>query len=1310
MKKCVLLNCAVLLIVGASSRAETRLVPVEYRTIQRAIRDCNDGDVVIVEPGKYYETINYSGKDITIRSTDPNDPAIVASTVIDGDGDGTVVTFENGETRRAVLTGFTIRGGFGTLNTALSPDVRIFWGAGIYCFQSSPTIVGNVIAESRGPMTIEGEIADYRLSYGVGVGGVEASPLIDRNIIRDNAGYAGAGVLIIGNPTISNNFIYANSAYVAGGVVMFGGTLVNNTIIGNDASFAGGMLIGGNVHIVYDASFGEVSVFNNVICNAVSGGGITWEGTYQEGRIRFNNVWGNNPGNYGDFTTQTPVWDGPMDQTGKLGNISADPLFVEPEDHDYHLGFGSPCIGAGDPSYIPPFGAQDIDGEPRIYALAIDIGADEYVGYMGPVANAGRNQHILESQLVTLDGGDSFFYDPCGVMTFEWTQVAGPVVELSDPAAVQPTFMAEVEGEYRFALVVADDLSTSEPDEVVVLFGPNHQPIADAGPDRVCGAPDRVTLDGTGSYDQDSTDELMYSWRQLEGPEVVLEGADTATPLFNCTEEGLYVFELVVSDGLADSEPSTVKVTTVTVTMNLESLNIPYDQDGYVHYPDVCGRKVVYAVGLGDDYTWDIRCKDLDVDEVESFSGGGIDTQPKIDGDIVVWSGGPVGSGQRVRENTSIFVRNIATGKQIVLRRHRETESHSHPAVSGNKVVWLQHIEIDRTNALSWDDTPYDVYVADISDLDNPAYFNIAYNVGFRDPYPVQAYESDFDSVIDISGDMVVWEGNGDIYGADVSDLGDIKVFTICNDPARQYDPAISGNLVVWADERNDEGDIYGAEIVDSENIEELVIVRAPGGQIQPDVDGCMVVYIEGSAYGGQIRARCVTRYGILDVGSGISTGVGPAVDSDKVVWQSSASFGMARGSALGFAYSGADGPIENPTLGKYYDYIHHAVNAAEPGDDIVVGAGIYKESVHFRGKNVSVRSLDPDDPAIVASTVIDGSSDAVMFSGGVDANCVLAGLTITGAHRGVYCSGASPTVMNCTIADNRGAGVKLVNESDLTITDCRIVANGGAGIDMPPRQVGRLSYHNHATITNCIIAANWRQGIFGGKQTVSNCTIVKNLGHGICSLLPFVTNSIIYHNGGDQIESYSAAVTYSAVEDDWAGLGNTDADPCFVDTGHWADGHDPNVWVDPEDPKAVWVEGDYRLRSQGWRWATSRKIWTWDDVTSSCIDAGNPGTSVGEEFTSVPGDPDNEWGRNVRINMGAYGGTAQASMSPPSWALRSDLNNDGRVDMRDYACQNRTWAGLADPPGDLDRDGVVGLRDIALLSEEWLAEALWRP
>jgi hypothetical protein len=180
--------------------------------------------------------------------------------------------------------------------------------------------------------------------------------------------------------------------------------------------------------------------------------------------------------------------------------------------------------------------------------------------------------------------------------------------------------------------------------------------------------------------------------------------------------------------------------------------------------------------------------------------------------------------------------------------------------------------------------------------------------------------------------------------------------------------------------------------------------------------------------------------------------------------------------------------------------------------------------------------------------------------------------------------------------------------------------------------------------------------------------------------------------------------VVYSNIQGGHAGLGNIDTDPCFVEPGYWDVNGTP---ADPNDD--FWVDGDYHLKSASWRWDTQRKVWTWDDVTSRCIDAGNPGSPLGDELLSVPDDPNNEWGHNLRINMGAFGGTAEASIPPYDWALLADLTNDGIVTLEDFAYQTADWLNSADNlPGDLNRDGLVDISDLALLTDDWLAQTYW--
>ena len=98
-------------------------------TIQAGITVANPGDVVIVAEGECFENINFFGKAITVRSTDPNDPVVVMHTIINGGGAGSVVTCDSGEGSGTVLSGFVITGG-NSVST----------GGGMHIVGSSPTV------------------------------------------------------------------------------------------------------------------------------------------------------------------------------------------------------------------------------------------------------------------------------------------------------------------------------------------------------------------------------------------------------------------------------------------------------------------------------------------------------------------------------------------------------------------------------------------------------------------------------------------------------------------------------------------------------------------------------------------------------------------------------------------------------------------------------------------------------------------------------------------------------------------------------------------------------------------------------------------------------------------------------------------------------------------------------------------------------------------------------------------------------------------------------------------------------------------
>ena len=274
-------------------------------------------------------------------------------------------------------------------------------------------------------------------------------------------------------------------------------------------------------------------------------------------------------------------------------------------------------------------------------------------------------------------------------------------------------------------------------------------------------------------------------------------------------------------------------------------------------------------------------------------------------------------------------------------------------------------------------------------------------------------------------------------------------------------------------------------------------------------------------------------------------------------------------------ALTSADGPVHNVTRDTHYDYIRHALQDANEGDEIIVAPGLYRETVDFAGKNLTLRSEDPGDPHVVARTIIDGGIQCVAFTGGEEPNCVLSGFTLTAATRGIYCDGAAPTILNCRVVDNDEAGVKMGEGCNPTIANCIIAGNGGAGIDLWAPRGGRLTKYNQATIAHCTIVGNGAEGVCGDK--------------------PIVVNSIVYGNGAGgaaaQIDAADPMVDYCDVEGGYPGTGNIDVPPGFV-------GPD-----------------NYHLLP-----------------TSPCIDAGDPDFVLEGLTTDIDGTP-RVWG--VRADIG---------------------------------------------------------------------------
>ena len=142
-----------------------------------------------------------------------------------------------------------------------------------------------------------------------------------------------------------------------------------------------------------------------------------------------------------------------------------------------------------------------------------------------------------------------------------WTQVGGPAAEIEDAGRNDTVAVAHRAGVYVFEAQVDDggQASTAQVSHVVQADD-DHVPTAVAGADRRQAWGARVRLDGGGSVDPDG-DPLTWLWRQVAGPrDVLLEGADTATPSFQTPASGRFEFELVIGDGRHTSPPDRVAI------------------------------------------------------------------------------------------------------------------------------------------------------------------------------------------------------------------------------------------------------------------------------------------------------------------------------------------------------------------------------------------------------------------------------------------------------------------------------------------------------------------------------------------------------------------------------------------------------------------------------------------------------------------------------------------------------------------------------------------------------------------------------
>jgi hypothetical protein len=319
------------------------------------------------------------------------------------------------------------------------------------------------------------------------------------------------------------------------------------------------------------------------------------------------------------------------------------------------------------------------------------------------------------------------------------------------------------------------------------------------------------------------------------------------------------------------------------------------------------------------------------------------------------------------------------------------------------------------------------------------------------------------------------------------------------------------------------------------------------------------------------------------------------------------------------------DGPAD-------FNNIQAAVDDANGGDTIIVADGIYtgpgnRDIVIQDKPSLIVSSQNGPTNCIIdcQATINDGHRAFLLHTTGVldgftIKNCI--GPEASGGGGGIVCF-IPPVIRNCIFRDNYSPN-----------------SPGGAIFyRLPFSEVINCTFFNN--VSDYSGGAVGIYGVYGQSVVLRNCISWGNS-----------TPDLSVSSCGAKCGTPQIHAEFSILQADWYNSYITlencvTVDPCFADP----------------------CNGDYHLKSQAGRWDPTNQTWVQDDVTSVAIDAGNPMYPIGLEPFPNGGI----------INMGAYGGTAEASKSyfggsPCQTIVAGDINGDCIIDFKDFGLMASHW------------------------------------
>ncbi|HBA84751.1 MAG TPA: hypothetical protein DCZ95_11710 [Verrucomicrobia bacterium] len=1239
---CLLYAHADIRFVSAAGSDEEPYVTPETAShaIQAAIDVSADGDEILVAPGRYRESIDFKGKNIKVLSLYAfcGDPAYIANTIVDGEKTNRVVAFHRHETPAAVLQGFTIANGW--CPPPPDPADKITTsGAGILCDQSSPTlknliVVGNEAGNQGGGIfcfqstsLVENvELIGNRAPLGGGVSAHHGATRFLNVKLQDNsAGSKGGAIyLYYADVQLRNVLVARNSATAKGGGLFLhysNPNMENMTVVNNSTPAEGG----GGMNLSYVSA----PAVKNSIFWGNSQDQIAFDG--EEGHMTLAVTYSDIQGGLAGVVTH---------DRGSISwgsdNLELYPLFAA---GGHMLTSNSPCIDRGwNDDWMTT--ASDLAGNARIVNYLVDLGAYEYPDAIISPSNVVVSPPSMPWGPTTGTVGALLNYWVGGAGSSDGQPVAY-LVDWGDGAfsgwstATNYSHAWNVVGTYsvRARARVSSDtnvISAWSPSLEVTIEPVPHSPTT------LYVSPDGLAKDGYTNWTIAATNIQAAIDVSFDGDEILvapgvyqesinfLGKAITVQSLYSMSNDQAYIASTIIDGG--GSNRVVIFNHGETASSVLRGFTITNGWGEGLGFLNVLG---LYAADLYSPGGAGILCRFssptlqnliITGNGTVDGDGGGIyfeESMSRVENVELIDNVGRFGGAIRIHWGTPSFLNVKFQGNNAVvggaLYLHNSNPQFRNVLVAQNNVegLFLHESSPSLENVTVVDNAGPGMAWSIIS---HPVVKNSIFwgnSSSFSGPLSGSMGSTLTVSYSDIQGGQPAGEppylqwgpGNLELNPAFASPDYTLASVSACIDVGtNEVWMFLSKDLAGNSRMVNDIVDLGAYECLSGlprVTVEPPEMPLGPtsgivGERLTYDVsgasssDGAPVAYLVDWGDGTLSGWSTSTNYAHAwnSAGSNSVRALARATSDTNVIssWSPSLEVTVVpvphEPTTL---YVSPDGTAEN----GYTNWtvastsIQAAIDASFDGDEILAAPGVYRESISFQGKAITVQSLYSisNDRSCIANTIIDGggTSRVATFDHGETAVAVLRGFTIANGWRpatgdglttcggGILCDRSSPTLKNLIISGNEagtdGGGIYLNMSTsrveNVDLMDNRALQGGGGGIHVHSGSPsilnvklnrnrawtggGLLLYHCFdSQLRNLLIAQNsatvdgggiyWSGYQFRPSPSLENATVVENTaraGGGGGMMMEdnsrfTVKNSIFWGNSQEQIVFFS--------------------------------------------------------------------------------------------------------------------------------------------------------------------------------------------